>query len=326
MEVDNERFDALVPLFSDMALVDHEVVEEEKPVFAMVAAVVPEVEQVPMDEAAPAPAPAPAPECVVCMCEPASAEPLCAACRAPVCADCVEQFLKREAPVAAMYGAPVRCFNCHVAVPFAAWRAFAHAEAEAFRDKVLNNLAARCPYCDTVSSVVDQEEAKADPGEMLGKEAMVVLRAVAEGSVPVDAVAMDLMAAFVEADKGSSESVEDHTWVWSRESVLWRALNFVAAKAPDAAVTLALRVFKAAPAFQTGCCDAPLCWKCMVQDQHLGQPCADMTQDFDESTDLRSCPGCDAMLLRSEGCDSVTCVMCRTAFCWVCGMDCRGDH
>ena len=81
----------------------------------------------------------------------------------------------------------------------------------------------------------------------------------------------------------------------------------------------------------TLCCDhnEPQCFGCGYANGHLPLPCAQFEEWERESPEeaqsaqwiyenAKACPQCQVVIQRTEGCNHMTCKMCKYQFCWVC--------
>ncbi|KAI0790343.1 hypothetical protein C8Q75DRAFT_111612 [Abortiporus biennis] len=71
-------------------------------------------------------------------------------------------------------------------------------------------------------------------------------------------------------------------------------------------------------------CLRRICPYCHVEE-HQGQSCQlreedslKLLDDWTKDKDVKRCPECRVIIERSEGCNHMTCVVCRTHICWVC--------
>ena len=89
------------------------------------------------------------------------------------------------------------------------------------------------------------------------------------------------------------------------------------------------QIYRSAPrdtVLQCPSCLTRICPSCHVT-YHEGESCPDPdaegTKLFDEwacKHDVKKCPGCKAPIERSEGCNHMMCIRCKTHICWVCLM------
>ncbi|KAJ4493140.1 hypothetical protein C8J55DRAFT_418216, partial [Lentinula edodes] len=87
------------------------------------------------------------------------------------------------------------------------------------------------------------------------------------------------------------------------------------------------QVYRPAPrgiVLQCPSCLLRICPQCHVE-QHDGFVCPEQDGDqiFDEwlkthKDDVKKCPSCGVPIERAEGCNHITCILCRTHICWVC--------
>lgn len=67
------------------------------------------------------------------------------------------------------------------------------------------------------------------------------------------------------------------------------------------------------PFVSTLCCGSEYCWKCMAQRRYGEEhECADL--EFDMEENVRRCPGCNVTVLKTDGCNDVTCTACGCQF------------
>ncbi|KAJ7610361.1 hypothetical protein FB45DRAFT_761435 [Roridomyces roridus] len=86
-----------------------------------------------------------------------------------------------------------------------------------------------------------------------------------------------------------------------------------------------LQIYRTAPkgTFVLCPCLHRICQSCHAE-AHDGFACKDcnntdkLFSQWAELNDVKKCPGCRIPIERGEGCHHVTCIQCRTHFCWVC--------
>ncbi|RHY01543.1 hypothetical protein DYB36_009093 [Aphanomyces astaci] len=81
---------------------------------------------------------------------------------------------------------------------------------------------------------------------------------------------------------------------------------------PERRVGLFLATMKRDSFKHTPCCDAEVCFVCKREGHHPGQPCATYLPEIE---DMAQCSQCDLMLVKGDGCSSITC-FCGHEFDW----------
>ncbi|CEM06998.1 unnamed protein product [Vitrella brassicaformis CCMP3155] len=99
---------------------------------------------------------------------------------------------------------------------------------------------------------------------------------------------------------------------------------------PERKVSLHLRFLATWPRFETECCEDIFCWRCQMAHGDTDECDAMYDEDnfqrlFQQemSIEPKHCPECGIAVLRSEGCNQMTCV-CGASFCYVC-LTTKGD-
>jgi len=87
------------------------------------------------------------------------------------------------------------------------------------------------------------------------------------------------------------------------------------------------QIYRSAPpdtVLQCPSCLTRICPSCHIE-AHDGLTCANrdvegdkLFKEWTEAHDVKSCPGCKALIERTEGCNHMTCARCQTHICWVC--------
>jgi hypothetical protein len=87
-----------------------------------------------------------------------------------------------------------------------------------------------------------------------------------------------------------------------------------------------MQVYRSAPGgnvLQCPSCLLRICSQCHAE-QHDGFRCLDLNKqeklfsEWAKEHDVKSCPKCEVLIERAEGCNHVTCTRCRAHICWVC--------
>lgn len=82
---------------------------------------------------------------------------------------------------------------------------------------------------------------------------------------------------------------------------------------PERRVNLYLRYLNENPLVFTLCCKQMHCFKCKTLGDHNGRTCEQQLSGL--TADIVECPSCQLQLVKSDGCDTVTCV-CKKIFSW----------
>lgn len=90
-----------------------------------------------------------------------------------------------------------------------------------------------------------------------------------------------------------------------------KILSFI--KNPERRVNLYLRYLRDYPKVKTNCCSAEHCFNCKTYGYHDGKTCEEINEKF--CNDILNCPCCGIALVKSEGCDTITCI-CGMTFSW----------
>lgn len=86
-------------------------------------------------------------------------------------------------------------------------------------------------------------------------------------------------------------------------------------------------------------CSSTWCFLCNISPYHSNLTCGQYRINQDNSTEgqkikelinegkIKLCPKCNHGTMKNEGCNKITCIVCNSHFCWLCGIGIEGyDH
>jgi uncharacterized protein YfbU (UPF0304 family) len=176
--------------------------------------------------------------------------------------------------------------------------------SEKFTELANGLLEFRCGRCHEHSSISVEFDISFSPASFLTldekfKNVNNELKSFIRGETSLNEAYQTILLELLSIDK---QNVENN---------FKRLLAFI--RNPERRVNLYLRYLRDYPKVRTNCCNAEHCFNCKIYGYHDGKTCEEMNETF--CNDILNCPCCGIALVKSEGCDTITCI-CGMTFSW----------
>ena len=249
--------------------------------------------------------------CDVCFEDVATLAPrVCvnAACSAKVCSGCAREWIKGFVESTAYFISVPKCMGCNTRVPTPRWAKLTDVDEllAAYKLNLDRILTIRCSSCESNASfrVPDgQLERNSERrSELLAAE---LARLPVEGQRAVRLAAAKYMRYAISGKELLAELVAQEGLELTDFWRTWRVARLI----PDAErrATFVSAVLDKFRVVLTPCCSLPVCWACKrVEDEHTCGEEDNAARSAEGA--VQQCPGCSVYVIKTEGCNSITCV------------------
>ena len=269
---------------------------------------------------------------------------------ANICHDCIQQYFDFQLENSYAICKPIRCpGSCNQIIPMQTWKKYTKpASSQKYKEMMLARLSIRCPSCHSTKqfaghakvnagNVVLEGKSKAfnrpprptTPGNERYQQRLKALGVTSAPTTPY--YTPTLQQRMVEQhDLSVATQVVQNYMAFCGETKetlgtepLIQFVNHCADMFGENNLEKFSSHFLAFvqqhPHIKTGCCSAKVCFKCHTKGWHestQGSCSLFLEGSKSKIKNIHPCPKCKVRLVKSEGCDSVTCPMCSHSFTW----------
>jgi len=234
-------------------------------------------------------------------------------CEGAYCQTCAVRWLEENMAKCKPFCAQLKCPAClRLLKSTELSKLLPEKEVVEYEERAISLLTIRCPGCHSNTSFFRQYNERVNSPNTV--QFRKLLQKCSEYHVKQLQEACQL---FIQGKISTPKYFEQLEEIFQEN--IERATDLMISLIPDVERRTAFHLYflRKYPNVETNCCRTPVCFVCQVAGKHTPQDCDRIMCSFKEHQMVK-CPSCAVLIVRSEGCDSMTCV-CGTEFCFNCG-------